>query len=576
MRFVLCVEVFGSAPREKMVDFDSDGRLDVLLRVNHKCGRYACTADFLYCHQSPDGTFVEPIENPFANIRIIEAEEYYEEIEFADWNSDGLQDIFFIKLGPSIGRSASADYMEQVVLRSVLPHAQFNPFKHIDLQDDELHLADVNDDGQAHLVIADNNCNGQSGPYCQTGGPLPLRLYQYKAGLNLKEVTGAFQNVTETDLGPFRVALVDWDQDGDSDLLVAAFDGRLHYHEMIGGKWQAETEPSVFANITFPVMAEPISWTEYNDTSGQWEEIERSYPRQTKVQPVPVDWDNDGDIDLVLGPEGWYWERLADGTLLEHPLERSPFRNVSGAEVWSVTAFSGGGVDSRADAAWRFVDCDLDGDWDLVRTSSRYEEHYRMQACEHDGSSLKCDPDFICLGMNLSDFRAGERVYSFDFTDLDGDRRPELLTGQNGGGIGLWSAGFCTPPDACHKKGICQPESETCACIAGHELHDCSGCEPNFYSVLKAGLGQMHNCKACPGSGGEVCHSRGVCFDDSRAKALANSSTAAFMAIGNGSCDLVVQSQAKNLIYRSWKVQNMFFYVFLLLVCPCVPLFPPR
>ena len=532
---MLCFAAFESSPREKFLDFDGDGRLDVLLRVNHGCIAYGCTADFLYLHQAADGTFVEPIENPFANIHIREEEEYHEEIEFADWNSDGLQDIFFFKLGWCC---ASADYMEQVVLRSVLPHDQFNPFKYIDLQGDELHLADVNNDGHADLVIADSDCNGkraQRSTYCSKAGPLPLRLYQYEAGLNLKEVTGAFQNVTETELGPFRVALVDWDQDGDSDLLVAAFDGRLHYHEMIGGKWQAEMEPSVFANISFPVLSGYMThYSKYNASSGRYESFERPDPRPTKVQPVPVDWDNDGDIDLVLGPEGWYWERLADGTLLEHPLEQSPFRNVSGGD---------------ADAAWRFVDCDLDGDWDLVRKSSRYDDHYRMQACEHDGSSLKCDPDFICVGMNLSDFRAGEPVYSFDFADLDGDGQLELVAAQNDDSrVGLWSAGFCTPPDACHKKGTCQLESQTCGCIAGHELHDCSGCEPHFYSVLKAGRGQMHNCKACPGSGGEVCHSRGVCFDDSRAKALANSSTAAFMAIGNGSCDLVVQSQAMNLI----------------------------
>lgn len=332
----------------------------------------------------------------------------------------------------------------------------------------------------------------------------------------MKEVTGAFQNVTETELGPFRVALVDWDQDGDSDLLVAAFDGRVHYHEMIEGKWQEETELAVSANVTFPVPPFP----------------QYSRSAHLMVQPVPVDWDNDGDIDLVLGPEGWYWERLADGTLLEYPLEQSPFRNLS----------------QHKSAAWRFVDCDLDGDWDVVVAHVSYST---MWACEHKGSSLKCDPNFRCLGMKLTDFGTDKhgRVYSFDFADMDGDQRPELVAMQRRDSrIGLWSAGFCTPPDACHKKGICQPHSEACACIAGHELHDCSGCEPHFYSILRAEIGHLHDCKACPGAGGEVCHSRGVCFDDSRAKALAESSTAAFMAIGNGSCDLVWRSQAMNLI----------------------------
>lgn len=513
---VLWFAVFESSPsrREKIVDFDGDGRLDVLLLVNERC-YYGCRFDILYLHQAADGTFVEPIENPFADITFFSEAGSKPSIEIADWNLDGLPDLFLI----SGGSRGHPRYFEQVVHQSVLSHSDFNPFRYIDLSHcEELHVADVNSDGQADLVIAHNDCNGIWGPDTSSSArdPSKLRLYLYETGLNMKEVTGAFQNVTETELGPFRVALVDWDQDGDSDLLVAAFDGRVHYHEMIEGKWQEETELAVSANVTFPVPPIP------------------QYTRSAHlmVQPVPVDWDNDGDIDLVLGPEGWYWERLADGTLLEYPLEQSPLRNLS----------------HDKSAAWRFVDCDLDGDWDVVVAPLGYST---MWACEHKGSSLKCDPNFRCLGMNLTDFGTDKHgsVYSFDFADMDGDQRPELVAMQRRDSrIGLWSAGFCTPPDACHKKGICQPHSEACACIAGHELHDCSGCEPHFYSILRAEIGHLHDCKACPGAGGEVCHSRGVCFDDSRVKALAKSSTAAFMAIGNGSCDLVWRSQAMNLI----------------------------
>ena len=331
---VLWFAVFESSPsrREKIVDFDGDGRLDVLLLVNERC-YYGCRFDILYLHQAADGTFVEPIENPFADITFFSEAGSKPSIEIADWNLDGLPDLFLI----SGGSRGHPRYFEQVVHQSVLSHSDFNPFRYIDLSHcEELHVADVNSDGQADLVIAHNDCNGIWGPDTSSSArdPSKLRLYLYETGLNMKEVTGAFQNVTETELGPFRVALVDWDQDGDSDLLVAAFDGRVHYHEMIEGKWQEETELAVSANVTFPVPPIP------------------QYTRSAHlmVQPVPVDWDNDGDIDLVLGPEGWYWERLADGTLLEYPLEQSPLRNLS----------------HDKSAAWRFVDCDLDGDWDVV------------------------------------------------------------------------------------------------------------------------------------------------------------------------------------------------------------------
>ena len=498
--------------RERILDFDGDGRFDVLLRINHWCtgagsGGFGCFADLSLLRQAADGTFVEPIENPFAGLQIEEQELYAEEIEITDWNRDGLPDIVFLKLG-CCRYYFGPTYIEHVVSRSVLPHDQFNPFKHIDLEGEELHIADVNSDGHADVIVAASDCSGHStNSICSADGS--LRLYKSEAGQNLKQVPDAFQNVSETTFGPFRVALVDWDQDGDYDLIVAAFDGRLHYHEIIEGSWQEESQTNVFGKVTFPthVRRQPY----FNVTSGI-EQVERGVNR---AQPVPVDWDRDGDYDLVLAPEGWYWERLADGSLLRHPLEQSPFRNVPGG-------------------AWRFVDCDGDGDVDLVTEG--------MVACERDGDSLKCDADFLCLGMNLSDFKTGlrERVYSFDFATLShpGYLRPELVTAQyNDRQIGLWSAGFCTPPDACYKKGICQAGSEECACIAGHELQDCSGCEPNFFSVLKAG-GQMHDCTACPGANGEVCHSRGVCFDDFRAKASADSWITAFWAIGNGSCNL--------------------------------------
>lgn len=486
--------------------------------------------------------------SPLSGFELRIREEYAQEVQIVDWNSDGLLDLLMINCDWIYFR-LEPDYYEHTLVQSVLPHSQFNPFKYIDLHGDEMHLTDWNLDGHVDVVVADGSCNGAGtyATFCAKKGALPLRLYQHESGKNLQEAPVAFQNVTSTHVGPFRIAVVDWDGDGDSDLIVAAFDGRLHYHEMVAGSLQEESAASVFANITFPTQVAACNcWSSSSKHPQGCCTDSDVYlkPRKRLVQPLAVDWDNDGDLDLVLGPDGWFWERLDDGTLLEWPLDKSPFGNMSEA---SDDLF--GDHDLDHDLVWRFVDCDGDGDFDLLRLRLREspvrEPH--LQACRHDGAVLKCDVDFTCFGMNLTDFHgllssggdmnAIGAMYTFDTGDLDGDGKAELVSAHTRDNrMWPWSPGFCTPPDACHKKGLCQADSEVCACITGHDLQDCSGCEAQFYSVLRGGLGQMHDCAPCPGSNGEVCHGRGTCFDDFQAKALADSSSAVLMAHGNGSC----------------------------------------
>ncbi|CAK8988909.1 Extracellular matrix organizing protein FRAS1 (Fraser syndrome 1 protein) [Durusdinium trenchii] len=485
-----------------IADLDGDGQLEVMTTGWVDKGYAIQVIHFGYFHRTSDGSFVESAENPLFDLNLWDPDEYATEAHVADWNSDGLPDLLTIHVGRYLPQRSYglADCYEHVQDRDLVQNSQIDTYRDIKLASfgKSMHpvVVDWNHDGFEDVVVVDYVLGWGEGEIVSK----QPKLFEFH-GDSVHEVSGF--------LGEEMVslAIADWDTDGDLDLIISSTDGKLHYHEMVLGGWQKEDPDHPFKSIVL----------------GQEEGGQKKL-----VQPLVLDWDNDGDMDLFLGPpDGRYFEQLADGTLHAWPLEQSPVR-----KVLSLPRFE--------DRVWRFVDCDADGDFDLIRVL--LDDYVPVKACEHDSAhELQCDHDFPCLGTNLSHFNrtAGGPLEHLSLISLDlgllTDGWLKFITWHFGRGLLMWSAGFCSPADSCHQGGYCFPRKTHCSCSAGRELGDCSGCEPQFYSVPTV-IGQMHDCKACPGEGDKVCSGRGSCFDDETAKAAPLESTAASMAKGNGSC----------------------------------------
>ena len=499
----------------QIVDLDADGHLELLVNTAPKNSSLGfCPLGFL--RRAHDGSFLESAENPFADIRLSKSKFSYNEYVsysacFADWNSDGLLDFLVIRHSElqrsspiRIQRSGIQSYYQQDRSRDMAYNSHLTVFENILFDtingafasSDEIHVLDSSQHGlRDHVLVLDRK---------------GMRVYDVSF-LHAQEVPTVLEGLKLPggSRNDFTVGLADWDGDGDLDLLLES-DGKLYYQERESGRLQPEQSHHQFSGI-------PNMSREYKGI-------------------FPVDWDRDGDMDLVLG-DGRYFEQLADGSLQEQ--QHNPFRSV----------LTGTGGWCQHKCALRFLDCDGDGDLDVLRVRMHWVQglwdHPRAQACEHIAGTLRCSEDFLCLGTDLSNFLLSQkfgRLTSLDVVNVfDGqlnlvavhEKRSSFYYEKNSRAV-LWTAGFCVPKGPCHGKGFCEKGELNCTCRPGHELGDCSRCKRNFHGVLRK-VGQVRDCKRCAEDDGKVCRGRGDCFDDAAAQGLAEYTTAV-MAAGNGSC----------------------------------------
>lgn len=169
------------------------------------------------------------------------------------------------------------------------------------------------------------------------------RAPRFQHGQRLKDPMGADLRM---DLQMIVPVAFDWDCDGDSDLIVGDEDGRVAWAENTGS-----LDPH-----RVPIFQQPRYFRQHAD----------HLKCGALATPVGVDWDGDGDDDIVSGNTAGYieiFENLSRKGISE-PIWQAPERLLVGGHVFRVQAGSNGSIQGPAEAKWGYTTLSV-ADWDL-------------------------------------------------------------------------------------------------------------------------------------------------------------------------------------------------------------------
>ncbi len=165
---------------------------------------------------------------------------------------------------------------------------------------------------------------------------------KYAAGIKLK---GADGKRLQMDLEMIVPVAFDWDKDGDYDLIVGDEDGRVAFIENTGKLAKDRT----------PVFAQPRYFQQEAD------EVKFG----ALATPVGYDWDGDGDTDIICGDTAGYvafFENLS-GPGVEQPKWAAPKRLEADGNVLRIMAGPNGSIQGPAEAKWGYTTQSV-SDWD--------------------------------------------------------------------------------------------------------------------------------------------------------------------------------------------------------------------
>jgi hypothetical protein len=176
---------------------------------------------------------------------------------------------------------------------------------------------------------------------------------RYAGGKRLRNAAG--QRLA-MDLEMIVPVAFDWDRDGDFDLIVGDEDGRVALVENTG-KLAADRTPVFEAPRYFQQEADTLKCG-------------------ALATPVGFDWDGDGDMDIVSGNTAGYLEFFENlsGPNIAEPKWNAPRRLEADGKVFRVMAGSNGSIQGPAEAKWGYTtlnvaDWNADGLPDIVLNS---------------------------------------------------------------------------------------------------------------------------------------------------------------------------------------------------------------
>ncbi len=423
------VDVYGM-PSPSLADFDSDGDLDLL------CGEFL--DGFTYFENV--GTRSMP--RLAAGQRItLRGQEVAMDLQMItptaiDWDRDGDPDLvvgdedgrvaFVENLGPTSSgppRFAQPRYFRQ--------QAEFVKFGAL------VTPQGVDWDGDGDDDVVAGNTAGYIGFIENLGGnpprfaaPQPLaagnETIRIQAGPN-----GSIQGPCEAKWGYTTIGVADWDGDGLADIVANSIWGRIVWYRNVGAPDKPALEPARPVQIEWGRVPQKPGWN-------WWDPGSSEMVSQWRTRPVPVDWDEDGLMDLVMldyeGYVAWFKRERRQGGLVLTPGERifesrpssdydnkhRPLNDVPGP-----LRLNAGRAGKSGRRKIDVVDWDRDGRLDLLVNSTSV--HWMRNQGPRNGLTVLSDE-----GPLTATVLAGHTT-SPATVDWDADGRRELLIGAEDG-----------------------------------------------------------------------------------------------------------------------------------------------
>ncbi|MEG3656797.1 VCBS repeat-containing protein [Arenibacter palladensis] len=150
------------------------------------------------------------------------------------------------------------------------------------------------------------------------------------------------KGVITMDLQMIIPVVVDWDQDGDPDLVVGDEDGRVALMENTGK-----------VRGSMPLFENPVYFEQKAD----------NLKFGTLATPVGVDWDDDGDEDIITGNSAGYFAFIENLNGLPNPKWAPPVILEVDGEPIRILAGANGSIQGPAEAKWGYTTLSV-ADWD--------------------------------------------------------------------------------------------------------------------------------------------------------------------------------------------------------------------